>query len=229
MDEHSHEIVHGIRLHIGGRGGKYVARGRIGGLAIGETLTGKRVQAAARLRSLLSRIDNDNCVRPSGGRKKDDGGAYWHLGSGVQVSTFVRHWIGSMVHPLASRSAAVAGSTLLFRCRTDGEPNPNVVDRAPSNAASRPKPLTVKQAASASNVSQSLIYDWCRRGLLRHVRLPGRNGRGWKILISECDLVAFLDRHTVEPGQDYDAVALKHIRQTASKASRVTKHGTASP
>jgi excisionase family DNA binding protein len=99
----------------------------------------------------------------------------------------------------------------------------------PGVAETRRRPLTVKQAASASNVSQSLIYDWCRRGLLRHVRLPGRNGRGWKILISECDLVAFLDRHTVEPGHDYDAVALKHIRQPASKASRITKRGTASP
>jgi excisionase family DNA binding protein len=82
----------------------------------------------------------------------------------------------------------------------------------PGPAETRRKPLTVKQAASASNVSPSLIYDWCRRGLLRHVRLPGRNGRGWKILITEDDLVAFLDRHTVEPGEAYDDKDLKHIR-----------------
>jgi excisionase family DNA binding protein len=96
---------------------------------------------------------------------------------------------------------------------------PEWLEPVPAEAHS--KPLTVKQAASASNVSQSLIYDWCRRGLLRHIRLPGRNGHGWKILIAEDDLFAFLREHTVEPGPNYYDASLKHIRLPPSGSPRV--------
>jgi excisionase family DNA binding protein len=51
--------------------------------------------------------------------------------------------------------------------------------------------LTPKQLAERTGISPNLVYTWCERGLLPHVRLgaPGKRG---KILIAEEDWAAFL-------------------------------------
>lgn len=51
--------------------------------------------------------------------------------------------------------------------------------------------LTVKQAAQLAKISPSLVYAWCRAGLLRHTRL-GRPGRRGCVRIAEADLDDFL-------------------------------------
>ncbi len=69
--------------------------------------------------------------------------------------------------------------------------------------------LTVKQVAERIGVSDSLIYEWCSAGLLRHYRFGGKGRRG-KLLIEENDLEAFLAacRHEAQR----EAPLLQHIR-----------------
>jgi hypothetical protein len=57
--------------------------------------------------------------------------------------------------------------------------------------------FTVKQLAAEAGVSVGLIYSWCQRGELAHVRL-GAAGRRGKILIAEADWAAFLAARRVE-------------------------------
>jgi len=49
--------------------------------------------------------------------------------------------------------------------------------------------MTAKQAAARAAVSLSLIYAWCRTGMLKHSRFGIRRGC---IRIAESDLLAFL-------------------------------------
>jgi excisionase family DNA binding protein len=70
--------------------------------------------------------------------------------------------------------------------------------------------LTPKQAAAKIGVSDSLVYEWCARGVLPHYRF-GKPGRRGKILIDEAELDSFLAAHR----QEATAPAvppLKHIR-----------------
>jgi Helix-turn-helix domain len=113
---------------------------------------------------------------------------------------------------------AIRGSTAQISHKPLG---PDAAGSECQQAPLRPKPLNVKQAAAAINVSQSLVYEWCRGGLLRHIRLPGRNGRGWKIVIGQDDLFAFLEQHTVEPAVVYDDKDLKHIRSSPLVSARL--------
>src|SRR4051812_39596573 len=68
--------------------------------------------------------------------------------------------------------------------------------RCPAYAAERArgvevKLLTVKQAAEAAGVSDSLVYEWCSEKLLPHYRF-GTKGKRGKVMIDEKDLDAFL-------------------------------------
>lgn len=72
--------------------------------------------------------------------------------------------------------------------------------------------LTVQQAAQRAGVSESLVYEWCKKKLLPHYRL-GVNGAGGKILIDPDDFDGFLASCKVMPGpDDGDDEDLKHIR-----------------
>ncbi len=51
--------------------------------------------------------------------------------------------------------------------------------------------LTPKQVAERIGVSDSLVYEWCAQGLLKHYRFGGKGRRGC-IRIEEADLAAFL-------------------------------------
>jgi len=70
--------------------------------------------------------------------------------------------------------------------------------------------LTVKQVAERLGISQSLVYEFCREGLLEHTRF-GRPGCRGTIRVSEADFEAFLasckvDEYPSEEGP------LQHIR-----------------
>ena len=69
--------------------------------------------------------------------------------------------------------------------------------------------LTPKQVAARVGVSDSLVYDWCAQGLLKHYRFGGKGRRGC-IRIEEADLDAFLAAclHEVRP----QVPPLKHIK-----------------
>jgi excisionase family DNA binding protein len=67
--------------------------------------------------------------------------------------------------------------------------------------------MTVKQAAAYAEVSTNLVYEWCRLGILPHVRLGSPGKRGC-IRIAEADLDAFLKSRKVGT----PVSALKHIR-----------------
>jgi excisionase family DNA binding protein len=71
--------------------------------------------------------------------------------------------------------------------------------------------MTVKQAAARLEVSPSLVYAWCRSGVLMYSRfgLPGRRG---KIVIDEAaldDLAAACKRGK---GQQPTPIVLQHLR-----------------
>ncbi len=69
--------------------------------------------------------------------------------------------------------------------------------------------LTPKQVAERVGVSDSLVYEWCAQGLLKHYRFGGKGRRGC-IRIEERDLDAFLAAclHEVQP----QIPPLKHIQ-----------------
>lgn len=63
------------------------------------------------------------------------------------------------------------------------------------------KLLTVKEAAAASGLSESLIYLWTgTEQRLRHIRVGKAGSRG-SIRIRLADLEAFIEEQTVEPAQ----------------------------
>jgi excisionase family DNA binding protein len=70
--------------------------------------------------------------------------------------------------------------------------------------------LTIREAAQAAGVSDSLLYQWCQERRLRHYRF-GAEGRRGKIMVEEADLAAFLEECRVEPGA-IDDTELKYIR-----------------
>jgi excisionase family DNA binding protein len=70
--------------------------------------------------------------------------------------------------------------------------------------------LTIREAAKAAGVSESLLYQWCHERRLRHYRL-GAEGRRGKIMVEQADLDRFLEDCSVEPGA-VDDEDLKYIR-----------------
>jgi integrase len=62
---HAYVAQNDVRVNIYLRGGKYIARGRIDGVAFGKTLGKDEDQAEVALRELLSDLDRDAFVRPS--------------------------------------------------------------------------------------------------------------------------------------------------------------------
>lgn len=62
---HVHVARNGVRVNISMRSGKYIARGRIDGVAFGIMLGKDEDQAEAVLREILSDLDRDAFVRPS--------------------------------------------------------------------------------------------------------------------------------------------------------------------
>ncbi len=69
--------------------------------------------------------------------------------------------------------------------------------------------LTVAEAAKQARVSQSLIYAWCKDGVLTHARL-GRPGKRGTIRIDQNELMIFLESMKV-CGVAHDESDLKHI------------------
>src|SRR5260370_13883527 len=63
-----HPALNGTRVHVWQRASQYLARGRFQGRAFGETLGESEGQAAARLRYLLTQLDDGTYVRPSEAR-----------------------------------------------------------------------------------------------------------------------------------------------------------------
>lgn len=51
--------------------------------------------------------------------------------------------------------------------------------------------LTVLQAATRAGVSESLVYEWCKKKILPHFRF-GVNGKGGKIMIDPDEYDNFL-------------------------------------
>jgi len=70
MGGHSHAALNGVRVHVWRRGKKYIVRSRINGQIFGETIGESDVEAAARLRQILTEIDFGAYVRPSEKRKR---------------------------------------------------------------------------------------------------------------------------------------------------------------
>ncbi len=68
--------------------------------------------------------------------------------------------------------------------------------------------LTPKQAAERIGVSVSLVYQWCKDGLLEHLRLGGKGKRG-KVLIEPASLDRFLESCKQTPKPVH---ALRHIK-----------------
>ena len=67
--------------------------------------------------------------------------------------------------------------------------------------------LTPKQAAERIGVSVSLVYQWCKEGLVEHLRLGGKGKRG-KVLIDSASLDRFLESCKQQPKTP---LALRHI------------------
>jgi excisionase family DNA binding protein len=53
--------------------------------------------------------------------------------------------------------------------------------------------MRVKDAAEQLQVSDSLVYEWCRAGILRHDRY-GKPGNRGTIRIEESDLLEFREK-----------------------------------
>ncbi|MGZ0174586.1 MAG: phage integrase SAM-like domain-containing protein [Planctomycetales bacterium] len=65
MGRHSHVAQNDVRVNIYIRAGKYIARGRIDGVAFGKTIGSNVDQAEVGLRELLGNLDRDSFIRPS--------------------------------------------------------------------------------------------------------------------------------------------------------------------
>lgn len=70
MGSHTHMTLTGVVVHVWQRGGKYLVRGRLDRRPFGETLGDDSVQATARLRQVLTEIENGSYVRASDARKR---------------------------------------------------------------------------------------------------------------------------------------------------------------
>jgi integrase len=70
MGGHTHQTLIGVRVHVWRRGGRFLARGRFEGHAFGETLGSDVASATARLRQLLTELENGSFVPPSEARKR---------------------------------------------------------------------------------------------------------------------------------------------------------------
>jgi excisionase family DNA binding protein len=71
--------------------------------------------------------------------------------------------------------------------------------------------LTTKQAADLAGVSPSLVYQWCRDGLLVHYRF-GTSGKRGNIRIEASDLESFMSTCKREGEPEAAPLTLRHIR-----------------
>jgi excisionase family DNA binding protein len=71
--------------------------------------------------------------------------------------------------------------------------------------------LTVKQAAEHAAISESLIYAWCKAGVLSHTRL-GRPGKRGTIRIDKDELEKFLQTMKVVEVPQEDSSPLEFIK-----------------
>src|SRR5205807_319826 len=79
------------------------------------------------------------------------------------------------------------------------------------NSGVTPRRLTPAECAERARSSVSLVYAWCRAGVLTHYRL-GRPGKRGRIVIDEQDFEAFLaTMKQTEPPADDDG-ELKWIK-----------------
>jgi excisionase family DNA binding protein len=86
------------------------------------------------------------------------------------------------------------------------ERRPPAVEAGPAGATLDMPRLSVRQAARAAGVSESLIYAWCAERRLAHYRV-GAAGRRGRILIDPADLDAVMrtcraDRHPLLAVED---------------------------
>lgn len=70
MGEHIHRTTCGINVYVWQRGGNYMARGRFDGKMFGQTLGRDAEAAKARLRRILTDLENGTFVRPTEARKR---------------------------------------------------------------------------------------------------------------------------------------------------------------
>jgi integrase len=68
LGQHSHQTTCGVHVHVYSRGGKYLARGRFEGAAFGETLGDDPLAASAKLRRVLTQLEDGTFLRPSEAR-----------------------------------------------------------------------------------------------------------------------------------------------------------------
>lgn len=90
MGGHTHHTIDGVGVHVWSRDGKYLARGRYQGQAFGETLGDDVAGATARLRQLITEIEDGGYVRPSEGRKR-------HLGRAKVARLDLRQLVGDFL------------------------------------------------------------------------------------------------------------------------------------
>jgi len=71
--------------------------------------------------------------------------------------------------------------------------------------------LSIRAIAEKFPLSKSLLYELCKQGRLRHLRVKTSPTRRGKIVVDEEDLKRFLDECVVEDGVSDDG-PLKYIR-----------------
>jgi excisionase family DNA binding protein len=73
------------------------------------------------------------------------------------------------------------------------------------------KRITPEEACARGCVSVSLVYAWCKAGILPHYRL-GRAGKRGKIVIDEDDFDGFLEKMKVNGPHQENEGNLKYIK-----------------
>jgi hypothetical protein len=103
MGGHTHTTLVGIQVHVWRRGNRYLARGRYQGQSFGATLGGDPLAATAKLRQLLTCIENGSFVRPSEARRRP-------LSSGHVPRLSLRQLVAAfLTQKRASRGRQTAG------------------------------------------------------------------------------------------------------------------------
>jgi integrase len=189
MGGHTHSTLAGVSVHVWRRDGKYLARGRHQGQPFGETLGGDALQAAARLREILTKIDHGSYVRPSDGRKQlVSRGRIARLTLRELVADFLAEKRGSRGRQTAGDYAARLAPVLDFAERSDNLKRwPLAVDtdaefvrslraflfqyRSARNGrpGGEPRPLSARQIVNVLECLRTMLH-WARSARVR--KLP---------------------------------------------------------
>src|SRR4051812_13464467 len=110
MGGHTHSTLCGVQVHVWLRGRTYLARGQHLGRPFGETLGIDIAGATARLRQLLTEIENGTYTRPSDRPRQ-------HLTRGVVPRLTLRELIAEFLARSARPAAARRPPTTLRGCR----------------------------------------------------------------------------------------------------------------